>query len=186
MVAHRKTPSKRAYVLPGWFFVLSAAVMVAAAGWLAWVALNAPGETQTDGPDPSAASPSASASPSRSPEKSATPSPSPTAEKTTAPPSPSPSPSAQRTTVGVSVLNGSRTPGLARSAGARVQQLGWTVGTVGNWRAGGVAQTSVFYPAGREAEARLLADDLGVGSVAPALAGMSTERLTLVLLGPVA
>lgn len=182
MVAHRKTPSKRAYVLPGWFFVLTSVVVVAAAGWLVWIALNGPGETQVDGPDPSAsAAPSAPTSPSPTAKKTTAPTPSPS--RTT--PSPSPTPTASRTTVGVSVLNGSRTPGLARSGSVRVQQLGWTVGTVGNWRAGGVSQTSVYFPAGREAEAKLLADDLGIDAVAAALPGMSTERLTLVLLGPV-
>lgn len=182
MVAHRKTPSRKAYVLPGWFFGLATVVVVLAAAGLVWVAVSG------DDSDAPQASPTTSATPSSSPSATRTPSPTrttPSPSATPTKPSPSPTPTASRTAVGVSVLNGSRTAGLARSTSLTVQQRGWTVSTVGNWRAGGVAQSTVFYPVGREAEGRLLAQDLGLGTVAAALPGMSTSRLTVVVLGPV-
>ena len=81
----------------------------------------------------------------------------------------------------VSVLNATRTPGLAAQVSGQVSAAGWTVAATGNW-AGGATQTAVHYPPGREAEAQLLADDLGIAAVAPAVQGMNTERLTVLLL----
>ncbi|RYY42692.1 MAG: LytR family transcriptional regulator [Actinomycetales bacterium] len=94
-------------------------------------------------------------------------------------------PAVDRSSIQVSVLNASRTQGLARTVGQRVTAEGWTVGAVGNWRGYSAANT-VHYPQGREAEARQLADDLGIQAVAPIVNGMSGQRLTIVLVGPVA
>ncbi|MEH3032573.1 MAG: LytR C-terminal domain-containing protein [Aeromicrobium erythreum] len=175
-MTHRRTPSRSILVLPGWFFVLSAVLCVAAAAWLAVVALDG----GSDDPDPVARATPSATTPSptaTTPSPSATtPSPSPSPS-----PTPSPTPTVDRSSIGVSVLNGTRTPGLARRSVAAVQRAGWTVAGVGNWR-GAVATSTVFYPAGREAEARQLARDLDVDAVAPAVAGMRSDRLTVVLL----
>ncbi|WP_317697168.1 LytR C-terminal domain-containing protein [Aeromicrobium sp. REDSEA-S32_B7] len=69
-------------------------------------------------------------------------------------------------------------------AGATVTARGWTLAGVGNWR-GYVPASTVYYPAGREAEARQLAADLGVSAVAPAPAGINRQRLTLIVVAPV-
>jgi hypothetical protein len=63
-----------------------------------------------------------------------------------------------------------------------VQEAGWTVGQVGNWRRTTVTAETIFYASGDEGSARRLARELqGDQRVAPALTGMSTTRLTLVV-----
>lgn len=91
--------------------------------------------------------------------------------------------SPDRGAVAVSVLNASTVNGLAQRVSGQVEQAGWSVGAVGNWQ-GAVAENTVHFPPGRRAEAQVLADDLAVGAVAPSVAGMNAERLTLVLVGP--
>jgi hypothetical protein len=81
----------------------------------------------------------------------------------------------------VSVLNASRTVGLARKVANRAEKAGWTVGAVGNWRTG-ATQNAVHFPSGRKAEGRLLAQDLGIDAVLRSTAGMRTDRLTVILL----
>lgn len=188
MSDHRRTVTRRAFVLPSWALVASAVLVLAAAGWL--------GLLVVDGDDGPVRTASASASPSPTPTSSPTPTVDPTPSATPSPtasatPSPTPTPTPTRTTppvdrtaVPVSVLNATRTPGLARSAGAVVTARGWTLAGVGNWR-GYTPANTVYYPAGREAEARRLAADLGVSAVAPAPAGINQQRLTLVVVAPV-
>lgn len=180
MVTHRRTPSRPTLVLPGWFFVVSGVVTTAALVWLAVIAVGelrsgddtsaAPASTSTPTPSATTASPT----PSRT-------TPSPTPSRTSPSPSPSPSPTVNRSSIAVDVLNGTRTPGLAQRSSGSVQRTGWTVGSVGNWR-GAVAASTVYYPAGRETEAKQLAKDIGVEVTAPAVSGMRTDRLTVVLL----
>jgi pyruvate/2-oxoglutarate dehydrogenase complex dihydrolipoamide acyltransferase (E2) component len=181
---HRRTVTRRALVLPTWALLAVGGVVVLAGAWLAWLLVTGP-----DGDDAPVAS--ASSSPAAT-EPSATPTPEPT--ETTEPepsetPEPEPTetsePAVDRASIQVSVLNASRTQGLARTVGQRVTAEGWTVGAVGNWRGYSAANT-VHYPQGREAEARQLADDLGIQAVAPIVNGMSGQRLTIVLVGPVA
>jgi hypothetical protein len=80
------------------------------------------------------------------------------------------------------VLNATRTTGLAKQVSARVTAAGWTVAGVGNWRTG-AAQTTVHFPPGHKAEARLLAKDLGIDAVLPSSSAMRPNRLTVILLG---
>lgn len=188
MSDHRRTVTRRALVLPTWALLAVGAVVVLAGAWLAWLVVTGP-----DGDGTPVAS--ASSSPAAS-ESSATPTPEPT--ETTEPeptetPEPEPTettepeptePAVDRASIQVSVLNASRTQGLARTVGQRVTAEGWTVAAVGNWRGYSAANT-VHYPQGREAQARQLADDLGIQAVAPLANGMSGQRLTIVLVGPV-
>ncbi|GAA2078511.1 hypothetical protein GCM10009821_17960 [Aeromicrobium halocynthiae] len=181
MVEHRRTVSRRGSVLPAWFFVVVAVVSlggVAVAGAAAWDITRA-------GDEPASAAPSPDPVPTTGPEPTGTEPVEPEETEPTAEPeptpSPSPTPSVSRSDVAVSVLNATRTPGLAAQVSGRVSAAGWTVAATGNW-AGGAAQTAVHYPPGREAEARLLADDLGIPAVVPAVQGMNTERLTVLLL----
>jgi type IV secretory pathway VirB10-like protein len=172
---HRRTPGRKAYVLPGWFLALTAAACVAGVLGLAWVVFFAPDDDSP--PTQSAATSTPTATPSP------TPSPTPTASPTPKPkPKPKPKPAVNRKSIDVTVLNATRTTGLARQVSARVRAAGWTVASVGNWRTG-AAQTAVHFPGGRKAEARLLAKDLGIDAVLPSTRGMRSDRLTVILLG---
>lgn len=189
MTEHRRTVTPRGFALPSWALVGSAVLVLAAAVWLGWLVV--------DGADdqPRVAEPTVTEAPTRIPSPSATPeptrttvTPSPTPSRT---PSPSPTPTPTRTTPSVdraatpvSVLNATRTPGLARSAAGRVTARGWPLAAVGNWR-GYTPSNTVYYPPGREAEARQLASDLGVAAVAPSPSGMNQQRVTLVVVAPV-
>lgn len=180
MSDHRRTVTRKALVLPGWVMLLVAALVLAGTGWLGWLVVTGDDD----------AAPAASPSPTATATSEPAPTPTPTPTPTQTTPSPEPTeteetaePEVDRSSIAVSVLNASRTTGLARTASQRVQAAGWTVGAVGNWR-GYVPATTVFHPAGREAEARQLAEDLGVTAVSPAQSGMSAQRLTVVLVGP--
>lgn len=185
MSDHRRTVSRRALVLPSWALLTIGVVVVLAAAWLAWLLATGSGDEASS----SAASPAPTAT--QEPTATPTPTPEPTPSETTEPepePTESPEPTeptVDRSSIQVSVLNASRTQGLARTVGQRVTAEGWTVAVVGNWRGFSAANT-VHYPQGREAEARRLADDLGIEAVSPILNGMSGQRLTIVLVGPVA
>jgi hypothetical protein len=80
----------------------------------------------------------------------------------------------------VVVLNQTTTVGLAAKVATRLRGAGWVVPAIGNYR-GTVPGTTVFYPAGGQPAAASLAKVLGVTRTAPAPAGMSTSRLTVVL-----
>jgi LytR cell envelope-related transcriptional attenuator len=171
---HRRTPGRKAYVLPGWFLTLTAAACIAGLLGLGWVVMLAP-EDDTSTPPAATSTPTPTLSP--------TPSPTPTASETPKPsPKPKPKPKVSRKSIDVTVLNATRTTGLARQVAARVRAAGWTVASVGNWRTG-ASQTAVHFPRGRKAEARLLAKDLGVDAVLPSTSGMRSDRLTVILLG---
>ena len=83
----------------------------------------------------------------------------------------------------VSVYNQIGIGGLARRVAGQLQSLGWPIGTVSDWR-GGVPQDTVYFPAGRQGEAELLARDLGISRIMPAIANMSSQALTVVLASP--
>ncbi len=186
MSDHRRTVTRRAFVLPAWALVSAAVLVLAGAAWLVVLLVAGPDDggepvaAPSTSTTPTTSAPSPSASPSAEPTEDAAPEPEPSESPE---PTPSATPDVDRSTIAVSVLNASRTPGLARSVGQQVTAAGWTVGAVGNWRGYSPANT-VHYPAGREAQARLLADDLGIQAVQPAVDGMSGERLTIVLVSP--
>ncbi len=173
MVDHRKTLGRKAYVLPGWFLTLTAAACVVGLIGLGWVVFFLP-----DDPEP-VATPVSSPTPTATP--TATPSPTPTPSATPTP-TPKPEPKVSRKDIDLSVLNATRTTGLARQVSARATDAGWTVAGVGNWRQG-ASQTAVHFPRGRKAEAQLLAKDLGIDAVLPSTGGMRADRLTVILLG---
>ncbi|MGI9085918.1 MAG: LytR C-terminal domain-containing protein [Aeromicrobium sp.] len=176
MVDHRRTPGRKAYVLPGWFLLLTAAACFVGLIGLGWAAFFMSGGDEE---------PVSAATASAAPAPSSTPSPTPSASEPSPSESPTgsaePKPEVSRDDITVSVLNASRTVGLAKQVATRVTSAGWTVANVANWQTG-AAQNAVHFPAGRKAEARLLAKDLGIDAVLPTTAGMSTDRLTVILL----
>lgn len=171
MVDHRRTPGRKAYVLPGWFLSVTAVVCVVALFGLGWVVLFGPeGDTAPASASTPTPTPSATTSPTATPSESPTPK-----------PKPKPKPTVSRQNIGLSVLNASRTVGIAKTVGQRATTAGWTVVTVANWRTG-AAQSAVHYPAGHQDEAKLLAKDLGISAVLPSTDGMRSDRLTVILL----
>jgi hypothetical protein len=80
----------------------------------------------------------------------------------------------------VEVYNNTTITGLAASTAAELQDGGWQVVGVDNWR-GDIPSSTVYYPAGLEDEADQLADTLGFSRVRGAVAPMKFDRLTVIL-----
>ncbi len=88
----------------------------------------------------------------------------------------------ERRSAYVEVYNNSGITGLAGETTATLQDMGWQVVATDNWY-GEIPADTVYRPAGMEGQARLLADDLGVERVMPAVAPMSFDGLTVILTG---
>ncbi len=97
-------------------------------------------------------------------------------------PTKKPAPVVHRDEVGVNVFNNSSVTGLASEVHARIADVGWNALAADNWY-GTIPATTVYYPEGKKAAARLLALDLGIQRVVPAVGEMSTDNLTLILTG---
>ena len=80
----------------------------------------------------------------------------------------------------VVVFNNSGITGLAKSTSQRLSGAGWEVVGEDNWY-GAIPASSVYYPARLKAQAELLAADLGVRRVMPAVDPMQMDRLTVIL-----
>ncbi|MGC4942344.1 LytR C-terminal domain-containing protein [Kribbella sp. DT2] len=80
----------------------------------------------------------------------------------------------------VEIYNNTGRKGLAQSVGGRAHQAGWTVTGADNWH-GKIVTSTVYYPAGMQAEAAQLAQDLGVPRIKDALDNMKKDRLTVIL-----
>ncbi|MDQ4006584.1 MAG: LytR C-terminal domain-containing protein [Actinomycetota bacterium] len=80
----------------------------------------------------------------------------------------------------IEVYNNSSVSGLAASTAADLQDGGWQVVGVDNWY-GAIPASTVYYPAGMEAEADELAQTLGLSRVRGAVAPMKFDRLTVIL-----
>jgi hypothetical protein len=155
MIDHRRAQSRRAYTLPGWFFLLTTVLSIAGFALAGWMLVA----------NPFASSPSAAPTP---------------APTVTVEPTPTPEP-VSRDGIGIEVYNASTTPGIAKRAGESAAELGWTVDKVENWTYG-ASQNAVYFPKGHRDEAETLADDMKVDLVQPAKSGMSTENLTVILI----
>ncbi|TWD81811.1 LytR cell envelope-related transcriptional attenuator [Kribbella amoyensis] len=92
-------------------------------------------------------------------------------QKSTLPPSQRPA---------VEVYNNTKRKGLAEDVGNRARQAGWTVSGADNWH-GKIVGSTVYYPAGMQAEAGQLAQDLGLDRIKEALSNMKKDRLTVIL-----
>lgn len=82
----------------------------------------------------------------------------------------------------VEVYNNSSITGLAAQKSAELRDSGWRVVATDNWY-GEIAGSTVYYPADLAEQARLLAADLGIDRLLPAVQPMSFDRLTVVLTG---
>ncbi|HKA69963.1 MAG TPA: LytR C-terminal domain-containing protein [Actinomycetes bacterium] len=82
----------------------------------------------------------------------------------------------------VIVLNSTDRSGIAADATEAIKADDWETGEPGNYEAGELAQTTVFYPEGMKGSAQLLQEQFpDITAVKPAKQGMSTSSLTLVL-----
>ena len=116
---------------------------------------------------------------------SAKPTPTPTASPTLAAQEPKKikkrkPPAVQRGEVYVEVYNNSGITGLASSVAANASSFGWQVVGSDNWY-GTIPASTVYFPSRLEDAAKMLALDLGVDRVAPAVDPMRADRLTVVL-----
>ncbi len=115
---------------------------------------------------------------------SAKPKPTPTASPTLAAQEPKKikkrKPAVQRGEVYVEVYNNSGITGLAGTVAANASSFGWQVVGSDNWY-GTIPASTVYFPSRLEDAAKMLALDLGVDRVAPAVDPMRADRLTVVL-----
>jgi hypothetical protein len=91
-------------------------------------------------------------------------------------------PAVKRGSVYVVVFNNSNVKGLAGKTATRAQRVGWNVVATDNWY-GTVDTSTVYYPPRLKAAGTLLAQDLGITRVKPAIDPMRTDRLTVILTG---
>jgi len=131
---------------------------------------------QTASAKPSATTPSTA--PTSAPTSAEVPTTPPT-ETPVVSPTPGPSiPPSERPAV--EVYNNTVRKGLADDVASRAKQTGWTVRGADNWH-GKIVSSTVYYPAGMQAEAGQLAQDLGIGRIKDALENMKKDRLTVIL-----
>jgi hypothetical protein len=86
----------------------------------------------------------------------------------------------------VAVLNGTRTPGLARDAALALQRRGWKIGTVTNYPDHSLRSSCVEFTPGHSQAATMISKDLGIYNVVPpapdvvATAGQDADVIVLV------
>jgi len=81
----------------------------------------------------------------------------------------------------VIVLNGTETPGLAKSMSDELHDADWVVDGTGNWTGELLTETTIFYPADGFSSAEELATQTG-GTPVEATSDMSQTALTLVII----
>jgi len=80
----------------------------------------------------------------------------------------------------VEVYNNTRRRGLAEQVANKARAVGWKVAGADNWH-GKIVASTVYYPAGMQAEAAQLARVLGIDRLKDALPNMKKDRLTVIL-----
>lgn len=86
----------------------------------------------------------------------------------------------ERRTAYVEVYNNSGITGLAGETAATLQDTGWQVVATDNWY-GEIPSNTVYHSDGLAVQALLLAGDLGIDRIQPAVAPMRFDRLTVIL-----
>jgi hypothetical protein len=89
-------------------------------------------------------------------------------------------PAVQRRDIYVVVFNNSGITGLAGKTADELSGAGWNVVGSDNWY-GTIPASTVYYPASLAREAKLLAKDLDLERVKPAVDPMQMDRLTVIL-----
>ncbi len=91
-----------------------------------------------------------------------------------------PKPEVRRGEVYVEVYNNSGISGLAGATAEKLSGAGWQVVGSDNWY-GTIPASTVYYPDRLERAARLLARDIGIKRLKPAISPMRFDRLTVIL-----
>jgi hypothetical protein len=91
-------------------------------------------------------------------------------------------PEVRRGDVYVEVYNNSGISGLAGTTASRLSGAGWQVVGSDNWY-GTIPSSTVYYPERLAPAAKMLARDLGVKRLRPAISPMRFDRLTVILTG---
>ena len=86
----------------------------------------------------------------------------------------------RREGVFVEVYNNSGISGLAGTTASTIAGAGWQVVGSDNWY-GTIPASTVYYPDRLKDQAKLLAKDLGIERVKPAISPMRLDRLTVIL-----
>ncbi|MGO4255549.1 LytR C-terminal domain-containing protein [Marmoricola sp. RAF53] len=166
---------ERGFVLPTRLMVFS--ISAVALGGLVFIA------TQNDDADVASnasATSSAHAKPTAKPSQTAAPE-TPAPDVVVTPTAtPKPPPVVKKGQLYVVVFNNSNVKGLAGKTATRAQGAGWNVVGSDNWY-GTVDTSTVYYGDKMKAAAQLLAKDLGIKSVKPAVDPMRSDRLTVIL-----
>ncbi len=89
-------------------------------------------------------------------------------------------PAVKRGQVYVEVYNNSGITGLAGEVGQQASEAGWQVVGADNWY-GTIPSSTVYFPPRLREAAKVLALDLGIRRVQPAIDPMRLDRLTVVL-----
>ncbi|WP_338037670.1 LytR C-terminal domain-containing protein [Nocardioides zeae] len=161
----RRTGDQRGAAYPAPLVALSVVAVVMAA-----LAFAFTGGDDGDEEIRSAAAPAATSTT----EAPATEEPAPTAPPTTE------EPEVDKSQTVVEVYNNSGISGLASRTGETASAAGWQVVGSDNW-VGTIPSSTVYYPERLEAQAQLLADDLGIARLMPAVDPMRGDRLTVIL-----
>ncbi len=160
---------ERGVVAPG--RVTLAAMVVVAIGAASYVATM----PQSSDAARVTASSTAPSTATTSPTRSAAPKPVKKTKK-----APKAKPVVKRSDVYVEVFNNSGIHGLAGQTSGKAQSVGWKVVGSDNWY-GTIPATTVYYPQRLQAAAKVLARDLGITRLRPAIAPMRFDRLTVIL-----
>ncbi len=99
---------------------------------------------------------------------------------TSAAPAEPKAPQVKRGEVFVEIFNNSGVTGLAGETAAKATGAGWNVVGSDNW-VGTIPGSTVYYPPRLKAAGKLLARDLGIDRVKPAVDPMGRDRLTVIL-----
>ena len=184
--AHRTSRDLAGSLVPSLLAMLAVAALVVSL--YVWQGEDADADRTRQAADRSSAAPmtTGSATPKTTPALDPPPS---TATSVSTPPSAattkkSSKPAASADVVGgieVVVLNQTRRGGLAASVAELLRGKGWAVPATGNFR-GQVPSTTVYYPDGAEAQARLAAAGLPTEPrIRPRFGNLSPDRLTVVV-----
>ena len=155
--------------------VLLSIVAVAMAG-VAFLATDGPGEEERVTVVSRAADPAPSATPAPRAESRPTTRPAPRKGPERR------RPAVQRRDVVVEVYNQSGITGLAGRVAERTSDIGWQVVGSDNW-VGTIPASTVYFPPRLKEAGAMLARDLGIDRVRPAVAPMRFDRLTVILTG---
>lgn len=163
---------QRGMVLPSTvMFLCLVVVAVAAIVFMLTAKPQQPTSAHVASPEPTPSASPTTTTPTAVAQPSTTPTPSPTS---------TPEPEVDREQTLVVVFNNSNVAGLAGRTATKAQNAGWNVVGSDNWY-GTIVSSTVYFPQRLESAGRLLAEDLGISRVKPAIEPMQFDRLTVVL-----